>query len=96
MLFQLDIMSLESSIEILWSVFVLEELNSTSVFKSYSPMKFCRGDAHWMTEARLKWQTIHRDGFAWFYPPQTYVSHIQHQYLAWHHLVLDSLCAKLP
>lgn len=44
MLFQLDIMSLESFSEILWSVFILEELNSTSVFKSYWSMKLCRDD----------------------------------------------------
>lgn len=52
MLFQLDIMYPESFSEILLSLFILEELNSTSVFKSYWPVKSCRDDTHRMTEAR--------------------------------------------
>lgn len=42
MLFQLDIMGLELFSEIMWSMFILEELNSTSGFKNYQSMKFCK------------------------------------------------------
>jgi len=46
MLFKIDITGLELFSETVWSMFILEELNSTFGFKSYWSTKFCRGDTH--------------------------------------------------
>ena len=95
MLFQLDIMCLELFSEIVWSVFISEELNSTCGFKSYWSMKFCKEMTCTAWNKQDIWVGIlHTQMALHLCVYQNPKPHIQHQYLTWHHLALDSLCAK--